>query len=129
GVVAFAAWPLLFLVVPITRRMARVSWRHLGRAAIAGLVWLALVLALGRLAAIGVWHFRIGTSNWPNRVAHGYSWGMLVAYVVVAALWWGSAVLVGWRVPDARRLIACFTLVSLLLALLSTIILTPLAVL
>lgn len=109
----------VFIVLPVTRRLAKLRWHHLARAWVFGLASQVPLVAL-RLIETVAWLFDGGpvspvpitpntaiqftsTMNAPRLL----SLNILNAYFVLAALWlaawWYFALTRGFRLPHARR--------------------------
>lgn len=116
-----AAWPLLWAVLPATRRGARVRWAHIGRASVNSLVWLAIPLLMRNGAILCLYASDVfmpsragarpsfvpagvspmlisralySTGEW---LLHGVWLGPIVAYFWLQA-WWLCAITMGWKV-------------------------------
>ncbi len=116
GVLAFAflahaVWPAMFLVLPVTRRVAKLRWAHIARAWVMGLLMLvpAYVIqsALTLGDAFGTWRSPIW-SSWYSEPA------ILVWPVfLIVSWWWWAAIRVGWRIERGGRVFGLLWLVSL----------------
>lgn len=129
-------WPLMFLALPVTRSLAKVHWGHIGRAALTPLMWVVVLLAVRAVwivlcvAYAGVyvasakrwpaWHASLPDPNMSvsfESVVETFSgtlrWAMaaLMAWLLV---WWGFAIVRGWRVGRGWVVYALLALAAIL---------------
>jgi hypothetical protein len=119
------AWPLLFLVLPATRRAGGLRWVHVWRAGLYPLWWLFALLILDRVAAAGNSVILLiggaGYNSWTYEVSRRFflfystlSNILWIAAPVWIAAWWYSAISRGWQLHRARTLWLVLTVASAL---------------
>ncbi|MFG0245133.1 MAG: hypothetical protein ACF8MF_03660 [Phycisphaerales bacterium JB052] len=106
-------WALIMLLVPTTRRHARIRAAHVYRAALVSVVALLLAFELQRLT--------IGLDLWtatPPMISNIWARRFGEVVVPLLGLWvllfWGSAVVVGWRVRPCGLLIVLGSIASVI---------------
>jgi hypothetical protein len=118
AVLSHAAWPLLLLAVPSSRRLAKVRWAHVARAVVHPFLWLAAMQAL--------WLFGLAAesaSTLLDKLGGGASsdvaaslfnqlasacasvWNARGEFLIVwVAAWWYSTLSRGWKLDRAALL-------------------------
>lgn len=114
--------PASFIFLPITRRRAKVQWRHVGRVAVYGLSIPCATTA----AAFGL---MIATNTLPNPFGPGFGGGNIFAWYAAAAiailplpmivLWWWMAMRHYLKMPHALCVSIMMASLCLLLMLLT----------
>jgi hypothetical protein len=112
--------PAVFLLLPVTRKLAKVRGAHVLRAAIFGMAWILPVLVLRGVCRVltEIYYLESATHGWtPNapwerylrnaqsisRFAHEY-WALLVLVTMAWVMWWWwLALRRGWRVAEYQR--------------------------
>jgi hypothetical protein len=112
--------PAVLLLLPDTRRLAKVRWVHVLRAAVYGMSWTVPVLGLRgacraflALHNLGLtrtrWSAAAMSSGWIQAteaivgLAHGFWLLWLAVFMAWIMAWWLFALRVGWRVEEHRR--------------------------
>ncbi|GJM18425.1 MAG: hypothetical protein DHS20C14_06380 [Phycisphaeraceae bacterium] len=110
-------WPVMMLILPVTRRRARVRLAHVARAWITGFI-----------AALPAWVIAMGLAHVDQRWSRFMfpSWyrepGVLLWILVpFIAWWWWCVVRVGWRVEQAGRVFWALCLCSVVAAVVSVL--------
>jgi hypothetical protein len=111
GTGLYVLQPVGFIVLPMSRRRARVRWAHLLRVTTYSLVFPALVLVLAFLAFAAAPHL----PSWARLSATGAVVGAMLAQVVLLVVWWATAIRHYLRMPNAA-LVAIVLLVMNALA-------------
>ncbi len=99
-------WPVLLLILPETRRRAKVRWQHLLRAGVYGLAWVSVHIALLVVMAVqglllGDWDVSLGMSG--SVVDLLYEWWPLYGLTLTAwmSAWWWFAMARGFQIERA----------------------------
>jgi hypothetical protein len=133
-VTGLAIWPIMFAVLPVTRRLASVRWAHIARAAWTPGLFLIMLLALRAVwyilgvAYAGVYTlvgpgaganslpdpetdplFARLTSTW----AEGLEWAC-VLFLAWLVAWWGFAIVRGWRISQGWLVFGLLALTMLI---------------
>lgn len=99
-------WMLLFLILPTSRRLAKLRFAHLWRAFCVQCAVVVPALALARALAAAYEHFwnelLLWTAGVIPLVLHGWS-----------LLWWAFAIRVGWSIRSWALLVLGFVIVFL----------------
>ncbi|MBM92187.1 MAG: hypothetical protein CMJ35_11345 [Phycisphaerae bacterium] len=106
-------WALIMLVLPTTRRRAKIRAAHVYRAALISVFTLVLVFEMHRLTlGLDLWTATppMISNTWARRFG-GVVIPLLGLWVL---LFWGSAVIVGWRVRPCGLLIVLGSIASLI---------------
>ncbi len=130
-----ALMPLLFFLVPFTRRRYKVRPRHLLRLALLSSVWLPLVvavngimLALVELAGFALPLVGIDIGVWEvESFVYGGGWyrswvevaAVFLAISIYMLLWWRGAIARYLRIPHAFAIAACFLAIAWAISLLA----------
>jgi hypothetical protein len=112
--------PAVFLLLPVTRKLAKVRGAHVLRSAIFGTAWILPVLVLRGVCRVltEIYYLESATHGWTprapweryvrtaqsiSRFAHEY-WALLVLVTMAWVMWWWwLALRRGWRVTEYRR--------------------------
>lgn len=111
GVILHSCWPVLFLIMPVVRRRARLRAAHLARAWVTGLLMLLPAWCLHLAAISQNWRGGLGRGHWSEDPA---TW--LWVSVPLVGLWWWSAITIGWKVEQGGRVFWLLGLASVLAA-------------
>jgi hypothetical protein len=101
-------WLIVLLVIPTTRKLAKLRGVHIARAAIISALVILMIFQCARaMSGIQMW---VGIPNWI---------GILVGWIFIAiAVWflvfWASAVRTGWKIRPSWLLILLGTIASIL---------------
>jgi hypothetical protein len=138
-IVLYAAWPALFVVLPITRARARVRWLHIFRALIYA-IWPGILVAMFVLSAIALDFITILISQQlfgvlsPQSIESLRSFANLLllvgtwialAYIPWAFCWWYMAIVRGWRIERGRLVWSLMALTTALAMILAYALLFP----
>jgi hypothetical protein len=99
---------IVLLVIPTTRKLAKLRGVHIARAAIISALVILMIFQCARaMSGIQMW---VGIPNWI---------GILVGWIFIAiAVWflvfWASAVRTGWKIRPSWLLILLGTIASIL---------------
>lgn len=117
GVGVALAWIAMILVIPQTRRRAKVHSRHVLRATVYGLSWLGLFEA-ARVIDFGreVIALSLSGARTPYPYAHiaMLSPAAAVCLVLWSAAWWHAVLSRGWKIPHATRVWAVLLIPTVL---------------
>ncbi len=120
----------MFLVLPDTRKHAKLRFAHVARSVVYGITWLSAVELLGALVALGDsvdWFgdFQIAGIWLSYRVENFYinGWPPLLAVVWILA-WWRGAIVNGWKLHRGVWLWLLLSIIALIAGLLGMVILT-----
>jgi hypothetical protein len=106
------AWPALFVVLPATRKHARLRWAHVWRAALYPLWSFGLLLALYHAAMLllGLASLTENTIDFGITAFFSYARFPIMAAIawtaapVWTAAWWYFAIVHGWKLERGRSL-------------------------
>lgn len=111
GVILHTCWPVLFTILPVVRRRARLRAAHLARAWVTGLLMLLPAWCLHLAQITGQWQRIPGWAQWTEDPA---TW--LWVSVPLVGLWWWSAITIGWKVEQGGRVFWLLAVASVLAA-------------
>ena len=98
--------PLAFVLLPISRRRAKVRWGHLARVACYGLVIPAAIVTC-MLGCVVVGYFFAGWQTRLDRVAHAVGrFGMVLGVIV----WWAAAIRCYLHIPHGWAIAPIFAI-------------------
>ncbi|MEM7629023.1 MAG: hypothetical protein AAF356_06325 [Planctomycetota bacterium] len=113
---SFFAWPAMLWLLPVTRRLARLSFRHLLRATVAGFAMILVFVCASRLVLVAIHELPVVVDG------HGRVLVVLASVPLFAwwsALWWSAAINEGWRIDHGHTIVRLFAVASVLAGLIA----------
>ncbi len=111
GIILIVLIPIEFVLLPMSRRKAKVQWRHVWRVAAYSVIIPALVVVLGLLALLSI-------AIVPSVQDHVLRFGSIVALLtgVLVVLWWAVAIGRYMKIPRGWIIAPLFAVVAILIA-------------
>jgi hypothetical protein len=131
-----AAWMLMFMFLPWTRRRAKLRWAHIVRAGVYSMSWVLLLPAfrLGRNAFLTFEALRAMPGTLGMRLYRGYSMsveslllvgnypeGVGLVLLLWSLWWWRAACVSGWKLEKANLVWFLVSVAALLAAAVCTL--------
>lgn len=117
------AWPLLFIVLPTTRREATLRWAHVARAAAYPFLWIVVLLLLDRAVAIGNVVlgalYRVVPAGLIDRyvllvdpLVTSTATSLWIFAPLWVGAWWYGAINIGWKLQRGKLLWLLLTIAA-----------------